>query len=143
MVWPPDRAAPAPAAPSSGAVRSRSTGAAQIGRRSSRGSTASASVVTDPAKRRQRGIVMAADSATPEEAKAMLERAKKVLTEVEQFELSARLVRDPFDSNWRIGVIPTIAPYLLPQLIAAATEALPTRNCQDHFPSSIKIVGGK
>lgn len=59
-------------------------------------------------------------------AHVLLERAKKVLTEVEQFEFGARLARDPFDSNWRIGVIPTIAPYLLPQLISVIEDVYPS-----------------
>lgn len=59
-------------------------------------------------------------------AQVLLERAKKVLAEVEQFELGARLARDPFDSSWRIGVIPTVAPYLLPQLISVIEVAYPS-----------------
>jgi LysR family hydrogen peroxide-inducible transcriptional activator len=58
-------------------------------------------------------------------AQVLLERVKKVLTEVENFELGARLARDPYESSWRIGVIPTIAPYLLPPLISAIEIAYP------------------
>jgi LysR family hydrogen peroxide-inducible transcriptional activator len=58
-------------------------------------------------------------------AQILLERAKKVLSEVENFELSARLARDPYESSWRIGVIPTIAPYLLPPLISAIEKTYP------------------
>ncbi len=58
-------------------------------------------------------------------AGVLLERAKAVLSAVELFESSARLAQNPYEGSWRVGVIPTIAPYLLPPLIAVIGELYP------------------
>jgi LysR family hydrogen peroxide-inducible transcriptional activator len=44
-------------------------------------------------------------------------RARRVLREAEDLLASARLFSDPFHSSWRLGLIPTVAPYLLPEIL--------------------------
>ncbi|MFT4794636.1 MAG: LysR family hydrogen peroxide-inducible transcriptional activator [Paracoccaceae bacterium] len=50
-------------------------------------------------------------------------RARDILRAVDELEDLARASRDRMAGPLRIGVIPTIAPYLLPTLIAALTRA--------------------
>jgi LysR family hydrogen peroxide-inducible transcriptional activator len=53
---------------------------------------------------------------------AMLLRAREILRAVEELEGLARASRDRMVGRLRIGVIPTVAPYLLPRAIAALTR---------------------
>ncbi|MCR8726099.1 hydrogen peroxide-inducible genes activator [Frigidibacter sp. ROC022] len=52
-------------------------------------------------------------------------RASDILRAVDELGDLARAAQDPFAGRLRIGVIPTIAPYLLPQLIAAIGAGFP------------------
>ena len=52
-------------------------------------------------------------------------RARDILRSVDELGDAARASRDHFAGRLRIGMIPTIAPYLLPTLIAKLTEAHP------------------
>lgn len=54
-----------------------------------------------------------------------LVRARKVLTEVEAMGDLARLSEGPIKGTLRMGVIPTIAPYLLPAFIRGLSDELP------------------
>ena len=56
----------------------------------------------------------------------MLERAKSILRAVDELEDLARAARSNLSGRLRLGVIPTIAPYLLPSLIARLTETHPS-----------------
>ncbi|MCS6885333.1 MAG: DNA-binding transcriptional regulator OxyR [Acidobacteriota bacterium] len=51
--------------------------------------------------------------------------ARIVLQEVENIRQMAQQARDPFAGEVRIGIIPTIAPYLLPLLLPKLTEEMP------------------
>lgn len=57
--------------------------------------------------------------------RAILERAKRVLRATDDLVVLARRSRDPFSGTLRIGVIPTISPYLLPRLMPAFGQAYP------------------
>jgi LysR family transcriptional regulator, hydrogen peroxide-inducible genes activator len=46
-----------------------------------------------------------------------VERARRILAETEALALAARAVREPLTGTLRMGVIPTIGPYLLPQVL--------------------------
>ena len=46
----------------------------------------------------------------------IVDRAKRVLMELEDLLASAAAVRDPLAGTFRVGVIPTVAPYLLPDV---------------------------
>lgn len=51
--------------------------------------------------------------------------AKSILELVERMENSAKLLADPFFGQFRIGMIPTIGPYLTPLLLPAISRLLP------------------
>ncbi len=55
----------------------------------------------------------------------MAERARRVLAEVEQMKEAARRSRDPEAGSVRLGIFPTLGPYLLPHVVAAVRERFP------------------
>ena len=54
-----------------------------------------------------------------------LERARKVLLDVEEMSELARKPHGPLQGKLRMGIIPTVAPYLLPETIRRLSVALP------------------
>jgi LysR family hydrogen peroxide-inducible transcriptional activator len=57
--------------------------------------------------------------------KELIERARRVLLEADDLVAAARLARDPLAGTLRIGVIPTVSPYLLPSATPALRSAYP------------------
>jgi len=57
--------------------------------------------------------------------KELVERARRVLREADDLVAAARLAGDPLAGTLRIGVIPTISPYLLPSATPALRRAYP------------------
>lgn len=57
--------------------------------------------------------------------KEFLTRARKVLTDVEEMAELARSSDGPLKGTLRMGVIPTVAPYLLPAIIQELSERFP------------------
>jgi LysR family hydrogen peroxide-inducible transcriptional activator len=57
--------------------------------------------------------------------KELLERARSVLREADDLVAAARLAGDPLAGTLRIGVIPTVSPYLLPSATPALRSAYP------------------
>ena len=55
----------------------------------------------------------------------LLKRARKVLAEVEALEAAALRFIDPLAGQLRVGVIPTIGPYLLPEIVPILRKAYP------------------
>jgi LysR family transcriptional regulator, hydrogen peroxide-inducible genes activator len=55
----------------------------------------------------------------------LLERARRVLLEAGELMAAATRGRDPLSGTLRLGVIPTIAPYLLPDLAAPLRSRFP------------------
>ncbi len=55
----------------------------------------------------------------------MAERARRVLAEVAQMKEAARRSRDPEAGSVRLGIFPTLGPYLLPHVVAAVRERFP------------------
>jgi LysR family transcriptional regulator, hydrogen peroxide-inducible genes activator len=55
----------------------------------------------------------------------ILEHAHRVLAEAGQIESVARAARDPLVGALRLGVIPTLAPYLLPLVLGPLRKAYP------------------
>ncbi len=70
-------------------------------------------------ERDRRGVRVTAGGAE------LLERMRQVLVAVDDLEAAARSLRDPLRGTLRIGVIPTIGPYLLPAASAAVRRELP------------------
>jgi LysR family hydrogen peroxide-inducible transcriptional activator len=52
-------------------------------------------------------------------------QAERVLLEVNQLQTIADQYRDPFGGEFRLGIIPTVAPYLLPRILGPIAVALP------------------
>lgn len=57
--------------------------------------------------------------------KALLIKAQAVLNAAQDFEQSAKELTDPFIGQLHIGLIPTLAPYLLPRIMTPLKNALP------------------
>jgi LysR family hydrogen peroxide-inducible transcriptional activator len=57
---------------------------------------------------------------------ALVEQARRVLVAATELTALARELTDPFSGTLRIGVIPTVCPYLLPDLTPALVEAFPS-----------------
>ena len=53
------------------------------------------------------------------------QRAREVLNEVEQIRSIARRTRDPESGTVRLGIFPTLAPYLLPHVVPRLRERFP------------------
>jgi LysR family hydrogen peroxide-inducible transcriptional activator len=52
-------------------------------------------------------------------------QAQRVLDEVKQLEHLAEQHKDPLGGDFRLGIIPTVAPYLLPIILGPMREAFP------------------
>ena len=70
-------------------------------------------------ERLSRGVVVT------EAGAAILERAQRALTDVDDLVASAERQRDPFAATLRVGVIPTVAPYLLPEIAPGLRASYP------------------
>ncbi|WP_437813971.1 LysR substrate-binding domain-containing protein [Sorangium sp. So ce1078] len=55
----------------------------------------------------------------------LLERMRRIVAEADDLVDAAVRARDPFAGTMRIGVIPTVAPYLLPEVAPALRAAYP------------------
>ncbi len=53
------------------------------------------------------------------------ERARKILTQIEEMREMARLTKDPYSGDFKIGIFPTLAPYLLPHIIPQLKKTFP------------------
>lgn len=56
---------------------------------------------------------------------AVVARARRLLREADDLLGAARGWRDPFQGSWRLGLIPTVAPYLLPDILPAVAQVHP------------------
>jgi LysR family hydrogen peroxide-inducible transcriptional activator len=57
--------------------------------------------------------------------KEVVERARRLLLDADDLNAAARRASDPLDGTLRLGVIPTVSPYLLPQVTPALRTAFP------------------
>jgi len=60
------------------------------------------------------------------EAIELRPRIQRILAEMEDLERAAKRGRDILEGRFALGVIPTVAPYLLPHLLPLLKEAFPT-----------------
>lgn len=63
---------------------------------------------------------------------ALIARARAVLRAADDFEESARALSAPLSGDFHLGLIPTVAPYLLPHIMAPLGRALPEVNFYLH-----------
>ncbi|HTU60908.1 MAG TPA: LysR substrate-binding domain-containing protein, partial [Polyangiales bacterium] len=57
--------------------------------------------------------------------KALIERAQRLVLDADELVMAARRAADPLTGTLTLGVIPTIAPYLLPSITPALRKAFP------------------
>ncbi|MFD8572291.1 hydrogen peroxide-inducible genes activator [Streptomyces sp. NPDC059639] len=69
-------------------------------------------------------------------------RARAVLDEVGALMEEAESVRAPFTGALRLGVIPTVAPYLLPTVLRLVHEKYPELDLQVHEEQTSSLVEG-
>ena len=55
----------------------------------------------------------------------LLEKARHILLNVEELDDLVRAAKGPFSGRLRLGVIPTVGPYFLPQIIANLSKRFP------------------
>lgn len=55
----------------------------------------------------------------------LIGKARKVLQAAEEFESTAKSLLDPLAGDLHVGMIPTLAPYLLPHIMPGLNRALP------------------
>ncbi len=55
----------------------------------------------------------------------LLPKAKEIIASAKAIKASAKTLQNPFAMPFRLGVIPTIAPYFLPHILPALQAALP------------------
>ena len=55
----------------------------------------------------------------------LLDRARRTLLDADDLVEAARLSRDPLGGTLRLGVIPTLSPYLLPELVPVVQKTYP------------------
>ena len=55
----------------------------------------------------------------------IVEQAQKILREVNTLTAMADQYRDPLGGDFRLGIIPTVAPYLLPKILGPLNKAFP------------------
>jgi LysR family hydrogen peroxide-inducible transcriptional activator len=60
-----------------------------------------------------------------EVGREIVQRAREVLNEVEQIRAAARRTRDPESGTVRLGIFPTLGPYLLPHVIPTIRRRFP------------------
>ncbi|WNG45020.1 LysR family transcriptional regulator [Archangium minus] len=60
-----------------------------------------------------------------EAGEELVSRARRVLTEAGDILSAASRLSDPFAGNLQLGVIPTIAPYVLPEVVPALVKQYP------------------
>ncbi|SDK38472.1 hydrogen peroxide-inducible genes activator [Streptomyces indicus] len=69
-------------------------------------------------------------------------RARTVLAAVDQLVEDADTVRGPFTGALRLGVIPTVAPYLLPTVLRLVQERYPSLDLQVYEEQTPSLVEG-
>jgi LysR family transcriptional regulator, hydrogen peroxide-inducible genes activator len=72
----------------------------------------------------------------------VVERARRILLEVGDLLAAAARAREPFTGTLRIGVIPTIAPYLLPELTPKISAAYPKLSIIFREEKTSEVVHG-
>jgi len=73
---------------------------------------------------------------------AMVPRVRAILQAVDELEDLARAAQGPLSGRLRLGVIPTIAPYLLPALVGALARSHPGLEVQPREAVTGKLVAG-
>lgn len=57
--------------------------------------------------------------------KLITEKSREILANIESIKEMAKQSKDPFSGEFHLGVVPTLAPYLLPHIIPCLTKVFP------------------
>ncbi len=87
-------------------------------------------------ERTSRGVLL-----TPA-GEALLTRARRVLTEVDDLLGAADAIADPQVGPLHLGVIPTVGPYLVPGLVRAVRSTLPGLELHLHEEQTDRLLDG-
>ncbi|WP_026310466.1 hydrogen peroxide-inducible genes activator [Neomegalonema perideroedes] len=68
-------------------------------------------------------------------------RAREILRAAEEMEGLARAAQNPLVGRLRIGIIPTVAPYLLPQIVTELTRRSPELDLRPREAVTQKLIG--
>lgn len=63
-----------------------------------------------------------------DQGQELLQKVKKILILVDEMKELARYSHNPYAGNLRLGVIPTVGPYLLPKVLSSIKEIYPELN---------------
>ena len=69
-----------------------------------------------------------------------LRRARKILTDIDELADLSRSSEGPIKGPLRLGVIPTVAPYLLPTILRECTEKLPDLELQPRESVTASLI---
>jgi LysR family hydrogen peroxide-inducible transcriptional activator len=72
---------------------------------------------------------------------AVVERGRRILAEVGDLEAFARVAADPRAGSLRLGIIPSIGPYLLPKLLPALADVFPDLKVSVRETVTATLVG--
>ncbi len=72
---------------------------------------------------------------------AFVARAREILLSVDELAELARAAQGPLAGRLRMGVIPTVAPYLLPRIIAALTDRFPDLDLELRESVTTALIG--
>ncbi len=72
----------------------------------------------------------------------ILNHAQRALHEASQMEEVARAARDPLDGPLRLGVIPTLAPYLMPLILSPLRQAYPALTIDLWEDQTLALIDG-
>ena len=68
------------------------------------------------------------------------DKARKILNETDKITARAKQLKSPLTGPLRMGVIPTIAPYILPEILPILDRAFPALELQLHEDLSDRLV---
>ncbi len=77
---------------------------------------------------------------TTEVGRELVERARRALNEVEALVEAARISAEPLSGTLRVGVIPTVAPYVLPLTLPAIRRKYPKFRMLLHEDQTDRLV---
>lgn len=75
-----------------------------------------------------------------EAGKLIIEKARRILQECDDIKTIANNTKDPFSGDFNVGIIPTIAPYLLPNILDALKKKMPLLNLIVHEDKTNAIL---
>ncbi len=70
----------------------------------------------------------------------LAERARKILAEANDFHQFAESLQDPLSGDFHLGLVPTLAPYLLARIMAPLSSELPKLSFLLHEEQTAKLL---